>query len=513
MRTLAANRFITILHFLSLLLVVTLPFFVACSGEEPGKRSAKAPAGEVNQPDDTVARVGDEVITYSLLNTMLNSSTMVGMSIPELGTPERNQAMIALLDNAISANLVFLDAKKKGVDRLSAYKEDVSRFEASLLASMYKNMLMQGDIQVGEIDVLHHYNTQSSMEIELNDDTQLAIEAMLRKKKLDEFEATLRDRIRKNVDVTINEKVLSAEYDNKRSDADVVASYDKHRVTWSQVKELMQNANRNPTQSDFYINDYKERKTRLEQHLDNVIMALKGSAAGLEDDPDFIKRTAEYRKARLINEHRNGLIHSWNPGDVELKTYFDNNKDMFTVPEARRVQMVSVKTREEADSILDKINKNEITIEQAAMQYSIDPQAKQTQGHLGWISQGTILESLEDSIFKLEPDTVSEPVQSTAGWHLIKVLAIDEAQVENLDKPQVRQRAFRAYMQDKFNDYVVDLRKNHFEVVVYQDELERQFKREADFIAGLDAQEKQEAITTEQRIEELQKYITPSAQQ
>ena len=67
-------------------------------------------------------------------------------------------------------------------------------------------------------------------------------------------------------------------------------------------------------------------------------------------------------------------------------------------------------------------------------------------------------------------------------------------------------------MQDRLNDYVVDLRKNHYEDYVYNDELQRQFQREADFIAELNRKEQQEDPGRPQPLEELQKIIsTPPA--
>ena len=311
-----------------------------------------------------------------------------------------------------------------------------------------------------------------------------------------------------NVEVIINQPVLRSVYDERRSEADVVASYDSHRITWSQVKDLMQNANRNTSGTDFYISNNEERITRLQQHIDNAIMALKGRAAGLETDPDYIERTAEYRKARLINEHRNGLIHSWNPSEDELSAYFADNLDRFSVPEARRVQMLIVNTRDEAETIRAQIDQGEMTLGQAAQQLSIDPNAKYTQGDMGWIRKGAVFQGLEEMIFNMEPEIVSGPVESPSGWYLLKVLAVIEAQPESLDNPQTRARAFRAYMQDRLNDYVVNLRKNHYEVIVYNDELQRQFQREADFIAELNRKEQLEDPGRPQPLEELQKFIT-----
>jgi alkyl hydroperoxide reductase subunit AhpC len=68
-------------------------------------------------------------------------------------------------------------------------------------------------------------------------------------------------------------------------------------------------------------------------------------------------------------------------------------------------------------------------------------------------------------------------------------------------------------MQEKFNDYVVDLRKNHFKVAVYQDELTRNFQKEVDMIAELNEKAKQEGSITEQRQKDLQKYLQPTPQQ
>jgi hypothetical protein len=172
-----------------------------CGEDQSQDSSSEIPAEKTDIPADAIARVGDEVITYSQLNSLINSSAMVGISVPEIGTPERQQFMLGLLDNIISANLIYLDAKVKGIDRLASYTEDVKRFEDAILASMYKSAVMIGDVKVGETEVLHYYNTQTSKEAELDDAMKMTIEAMIRQKKLDELKATMRDRLRENVEV------------------------------------------------------------------------------------------------------------------------------------------------------------------------------------------------------------------------------------------------------------------------------------------------------------------------
>lgn len=488
-----------------LLPVLFIPLLlVGCGNEES---SGKASSQQMTQAEGVIAKVDDEVITFNQINTMLNSSAMVGLSIPALGTPKRSQVMITLLDKVISANLLYLDAKEKGADRLTRYVSDMKKFEDAVLVTMYKSNVLIGDIQVTEDEVAAFYKSSISAETELTDDVKTAIEAKIRKHRFTELKNSMRERLRVDADVKINEDVLSTSSDVERTDADIVATMGDKRITWGDIKVQMRGADYRATLAEFYVDNDEERLLRLQEYIDNTLMAEKAIAAGMDKDPEFIQRTAEYRKTHLINVHRNNLVNKWKPSEDELKTFFVDNMDKISVPEARKVQMVVVKTREEADMIKAEIDSGKITMFQAAQQYSIDPNAKRTLGEMGWVSQGTGFDELDDFTFNLEPDVVSNPVESPTGWHLVKVLDVNDAQYQNFDDPQVSRLTLRLYMKKKFNDYVIDLRKNQFEVAVYQDELNRQFQKEADYIAALNIKAKEKGSITEQRMEDMQKYI------
>ncbi len=491
-----------------LLPVLFIPLLLAgCGNEESAGKNTEVSVQPAVNAEGVIARVGDEVITINQLNTMLNSSAMVGLSIPALGTPKRSQVMITLLDKVISANLVYLDAKEKGTDRLTKYVDEMKKFEDAVLVTMYKSKVLIGDIPVTEDEVMAFYKSSISPDTELTDDVKTAIEAKIRKHRFTELNKSMRERLRADTEVTINEDLLSTSADVNRSDVDVVATIGDKRIYWSDVKVEMRGADYRATLAEFYVDNDEERLARLQEYIDNTMMVDKAVAASMNKDPEFIKRTAEYRKTHLINVHRANLIAQWKPSEDELKTFFVDNMDKVSVPETRKVQMVVVKTKEEAASIKADIDAGKITMFQAAQQYSIDPNAKRTLGEMGWVSQGSGFDELDNFTFNLEPDVVSEPVESPAGWHLVKVLDVNDAQYQNFDDPQVSRLTLRLYMKKKFSDYVIDLRKNHFEVAVYQDELNRQFQKEADYIAALNVKAKEKGSITEQRMEDMQKYI------
>ena len=104
-----------------------------------------------------IARVGDQSITWGEVNTMLNSSAIVGVSIPAVGTSERDKALIVLLDRFISANLTYLDALKQGLDKDPVYQEGRGRFENAMLAGLYRRHVMVGKIPVSGQEIRDYY--------------------------------------------------------------------------------------------------------------------------------------------------------------------------------------------------------------------------------------------------------------------------------------------------------------------------------------------------------------------
>ena len=171
--------------------------------------------------------------------------------------------------------------------------------------------------------------------------------------------------------------------------------------------------------------------------------------------------------------------------------------------------MVMVKTEEEAGSLKQKIEAGELTMYEAAAEHSVAPDAKQNLGELGWIGQGKLKPQLDEVIFALQPDEIGGPVEAGGLWHLMAVQDVREAQYTDLDEPATRKQVRRRYIHEKLNDYVVELRKNDFPVVVYEDVLVELAQDEADMVKTLSAQSQEPGSVTQQRIKEMQKLLKP----
>lgn len=414
-----------------------------------------------SEPRDTIAKVGDQVITISQIDTLINSSAMVGMDLPAIGTSERNRARLTLLDRVISANLLYLDAKKRGLDKDAAYQRDMERFSKKVLADLYKEKILVGDVPVSRGEIRNYYKKNVKKGTKLTDDVKLAIEATIRKEKFKARVAGMRERLRKGVDVAIREEALKPKGDKGRNDAIVAATVGQERLTWGDVKEWIAPPSLNAS--------LDERKKVLERIIDDRIKLAKALEAGLDKDPVYLARIQEFGKIRLVNIRRTQLLKQFAPDKKEMRTYYQKNRKKIVHPERRKVQMIVVKTREEAEKIRKQIMSGSITLYEAARDYSVDPNAKKTLGEMGWVSKGTGFPKLDKLTFSLKKEKLGGPVKSPAGWHLVNVLEIQDAQYVNLRNEHTGKRTRRMLMHEKLNAYVVNLRKKEFVVAVYDD--------------------------------------------
>ncbi|HHJ17055.1 MAG TPA: hypothetical protein ENJ80_10190 [Gammaproteobacteria bacterium] len=424
-------------------------------------------------PRDTVARVGDQYITFSYISTMLNSSAIVGLSIPTFGTPERDQVRLTLLDKMISANLLYLDAVKNGVDKTPQYRQDMQRFSDAVLASVYKNNYVSAEIEVTQQEIQDYFDNHIAAGTEFSDEVRAGIEARLRKQKFTARMHALHDRLREGARVIINEAELDPEDDQVRDASDVIATIDGKDITWEEV--------RIPLSTPRNAGSRENRLEALNRLLDIRLMTLKARQAGLEQDPVYRARINEYRKTHLINIYRDDLFGQWEPDDATLRAYYTANRDRIMVNELRKVRMVVLETEQEARDVRSRIESGEITLFQAVADYSIAPDADKTLGDIGWVKKDTGFPELDRVTFALGPDEISDPVQSPAGWHLVQVTDMRDAVYDDIEDETTRQATRRRYIDEKLDAYVINLRTHEFPVEVYDDVFFKLAQQEVDW--------------------------------
>jgi hypothetical protein len=509
-----------VIHTLKLLpLILGLTPFAA-SSEDPGSNTTAlpplsqaetAPVAAVakpsaNEPADVIARVGDQVITFSEINTMLNSAAVVGLSVPALGTPQRDTVRIALLDKFVDANLIYLDALRKGVDQDPQYRRDLQRFTSAMLAELYAGHLL-GDVSVSDEEIETYFKSSIVPGTEFTPEARAQIESVLRKQKTEARREEQRDTLREGIDVTVYQKNFQAAGDEGRADDVVVAEVAGESITWGETRAMLTAAGIAATARDPLAMEVDARLRALQREIDTRLMTQKALAAGLDKDPVYQARLKEYQRTRLINFHRANLARDMRPTDAELEAFFKANQQLITVPEFRKVQMAVLATEDEAKDIKRRIEVGEMTMYEAVSRHSIAPDAKKDLGEIGWVEKGKVLPGLQEVVFSLGPGEIGGPVQVGDTWHIMLVQDVRDAQRENLDEEATRKAAWRKYIHAKMDEYTVNLRKNDFTVEVYEDRIVQLAQREADMVGQLAEKAQEPGSVTEQRLKELQELL------
>jgi parvulin-like peptidyl-prolyl isomerase len=430
------------------------------------------PSSFAAEADDVIARVGDETITFHDLDIIINSSGVIGIPMPDRGTRERTNMRLNLLDKAITVNLLYLDALDRGLDKNPVFQADEERFADQTLASMYRQKYLIGELPVSDDEIRDFFKKSYPADTPFTQDIHMAIESVIRKDRYKARLATLRERLREGVEVSVFEDRIDPSGDAGRSSTEVVAAIDGNDVVWGEVRPVLAP----PVESAAG----KSRREKLDEFIDNRIMTIKARAAGLAQESFYQQRLKEFRKTRLEKMRRTELTAADNPSDADLRDFYAKNRNKIAIPESRKIQMIVVQTPDEANELKQRIESGNITFFEAAADYSIDPNARMNLGELGWVAKGTGFPELDELTFSLKPDEIGGPVESPAGWHLVKALEIKPGQFEDINDPATLKRTRRMLLHDAEDRYVADLRKQKFKVEVYGDVFNRLTQQEVD---------------------------------
>jgi len=121
--------------------------------------------------------------------------------------------------------------------------------------------------------------------------------------------------------------------------------------------------------------------------------------------------------------------------DDELQDLYQ--KETANLAEQRRAAHILIEVNDKVDEAQAKAKIEEIQarlakgekFEALAKEFSQDPGSANNGGDLGFAGPGVYDPAFETALYALNKDQVSEPVRSSFGWHLIKLLGVEAPQV------------------------------------------------------------------------------------
>jgi parvulin-like peptidyl-prolyl isomerase len=116
---------------------------------------------------------------------------------------------------------------------------------------------------------------------------------------------------------------------------------------------------------------------------------------------------------------------------------------------------ILVMSPEEAQAVLDRLNDGEDWTALAS-ELSLDTSNKDQGGDLGWFTSGAMVAEFEDATFALEIGEISQPVQTSFGYHIIQLLGRETRPATDTEYQNKQNTAFSEWLTEKRTELSVE---------------------------------------------------------
>jgi len=135
--------------------------------------------------------------------------------------------------------------------------------------------------------------------------------------------------------------------------------------------------------------------------------------------------------------------------EEEIESYFQANKVSYATKEKVKASHILVDTEEMALEIIEKIKSGE-EFDIMAELHSKDVSNATMGGDLGYFERGEMVQAFEDKAFSMEIGEVSEPVETSFGYHIIKL--VDKQPASDGDLETAREDIISALTDTKMSE-------------------------------------------------------------
>ena len=199
---------------------------------------------------------------------------------------------------------------------------------------------------------------------------------------------------------------------------------------------------------------------------DKLVSALQCNSMSPEEFRKTIFRRLSIK--RLLDKV---IYSSIQVTDDNIRDYYELNKDKFQKPESVRTRQIVIRVpsgagidewreaEDRAQTIYIEASKGDDFI-RLVRRHSDDPASASVGGDMGSIQKGNIQGVLDTRIFSLKVGTVTKPIRSRKGFHIIKIVSTAPSTTKSLEemKPHITTRIRRDRAREMISQLVNDLR-------------------------------------------------------
>ncbi|AWI07536.1 peptidylprolyl isomerase [Clostridium drakei] len=216
-----------------------------------------------------------------------------------------------------------------------------------------------------------------------------------------------------------------------------------------------------PNERQGYLQTEAGKKQLLEEIISFELIYNYAKDNNMENDSDYIAQLEMAKKEILTQTAIAKVMQQVSVEDKEVEDYYNANKENFKDPETVSAKHILVESEEKAKEVAEEINGG-MDFEDAAQKYSSCP-SKEQGGNLGKFGRGQMVPEFEEAAFALEIGTLSVPVKTQFGYHLIKVEDKSKGAIKSFEevKNSIKSRLLQERQSFKYTQLNKELREKY----------------------------------------------------
>ena len=172
-----------------------------------------------------------------------------------------------------------------------------------------------------------------------------------------------------------------------------------------------------------------------------------------ENKSNFMSK--EFRSAETLLLDAKEYAKKSTVTDEEIKLLYEERKELLVEPAQKYLHQIIVDSKSDVESISKKVNFNNFTSIAKTMANLTEDDID-----LGWNTKNDLPDEIIDATFSLKKGEISKPIESSFGWHILKI--IDSKERKEVSYEEVKKQFENELLLEKGKEAVFDL----------QDELE-----------------------------------------